>query len=114
MGASIKNALLHSNPDQVIALEVWLFDKSDEESLVNRTCILLSEFAVDHKLEQAFVKERENDIRAFTAQPGVNFQLKGNNLWLDARILEAVYIPNGPDKGIFQSVAVEMTVYQKL
>lgn len=113
MGVSTKNALLQNDPDQVIALEVWLFDKADERNIGNQTRILLSEYAVDHNLEQAFLKERQDDPRPFTAQPGVRFQLEGHNLRLDCEIIEALYIKSGPTKGVFQSVKVEMTVLQK-
>jgi hypothetical protein len=113
MGVSTKNALLQNDPDQVIALEVWLFDKADERNIGNQTRILLSEYAVDHNLEQAFLKERQDDPRPFTAQLGVRFQLEGHNLRLDCEIIEALYTKSGPTKGVFQSVKVEMTVLQK-
>jgi len=113
MGVSTKNALLQNNPDQVIALEVWLFDKADERNIGNQTRILLSEYAVDHNLEQAFLKERQDDPRPFTAQPGVRFQLEGHSLRLDCEIIEATYTKSGSSKGIFQHVKVEMTVLQK-
>ncbi|MFN8493278.1 MAG: hypothetical protein U0350_37115 [Caldilineaceae bacterium] len=113
MGVSTKNALLQNDPDQVIALEVWLFDKADERNIGNQTRILLSEYAIDHNLEQAFLKERQDDPRPFTAQPGVRFQLEGHSLRLDCEIIEATYTKSGSSKGIFQNLKVEMTVLQK-
>ncbi|MCL4861169.1 MAG: hypothetical protein KJZ93_17255 [Caldilineaceae bacterium] len=113
MGVSTKNGLLQNNPEQVVALEVWLFDKANEKSLGNQTRVLLSEYAVDQNLEQAFLKERQDDPRPFTAQPGVKFQLEGPNLLLDCTISEAIYHASGPNKGMFQSVQVEMSVYKR-
>lgn len=113
MGASTKNSLLQNHPDQVVALEVWLFDKTDEKNVGTQTRVLLSEYAIDHNLEQAFTKERQDDPRPFTAQPNTRFQLESQNLLLDCTITEAVYMPSGPNKGIFQSVTVEMAVYKK-
>lgn len=114
MGVSTKNGLLQNNPEQVVALEVWLFDKANEKSLGNQTRVLLSEYAVDQNLEQAFLKERQDDPRPFTAQPGVKFQLEGPNLLLDCTIAETIYHASGPNKGMFQSVQVEMSVYKRI
>lgn len=113
MGVSTKNALAQTAPDQVVALEVWLFDKSDEQNMGQQTRILLSEYAVDHNLEQLFLKERQDNPRPFTAQSGVHFQLESQNLLLDCVLIEVKYAQSGPAKGIFQSVKVEMTVQQK-
>jgi hypothetical protein len=113
MGISTKNGLLQNNPDQVVALEVWLFDKTDEKNMGSQTRVLLSEYAIDHKLDQAFLREREDDPRPFTAQPNVRFQLESQNLMLDCTIVEALYKPSGPGKGTFQSVKVEMAVHKK-
>jgi len=113
MGVSTKNALLQNDAEHVIALEVWLFDKSDDRNVGTQTRILLSEYAIDHNLEQAFLKERQDDPRPFTAQPGVRFQLEGHSLLLECEIVEATYSQNGEKRGVFQSVKVEMTVVQK-
>ncbi|MEZ4613900.1 MAG: hypothetical protein R2867_00095 [Caldilineaceae bacterium] len=113
MGTSIKNGLVQPNSDQVAALEVWLFDKSDEKNMGNQTRILLSEYAIDHNLEQAFVKERQDNPRPFTAQPGVHFQLESQNLLLDCTIVDVQYTNNGNTKGMFQHVKVDMSVHQK-
>lgn len=113
MGVSTKNGLVQTGPDQVIALEVWLFDKSDERSMGQQTRILLSEYAIDNNLEQVFLKERQDNPRPFTAQPGVHFQLESQNLLLDCVIVDVKYTQSGAAKGIFQQIKVEMTVQQK-
>lgn len=113
MGVSTKNGLVQTGPDQVIALEVWLFDKSDERSMGQQTRILLSEYAMDNNLEQVFLKERQDNPRPFTAQPGVHFQLESQNLLLDCVIVDVKYTQSGAAKGIFQNIKVEMTVQQK-
>jgi len=113
MGVSTKNALVQTGPDQVIALEIWLFDKSDEQSMGQQTRILLSEYAVDNNLEQVFLKERQDNPRPFTAQPGVHFQLESQNLLLDCVIVDVKYAQSGSAKGIFQNIKVDMTVQQK-
>jgi hypothetical protein len=113
MGVSNKHGALPNNPDQVVALEVWLFDKTDDKNMGSQTRVLLSEYAIDHNLDQAFLRERQDDPRPFTAQPNVRFQLESQNLLLDCTIIEAVYVASGPAKGVFQSVKVEMAVHKK-
>lgn len=113
MGASSKNGLAQIAPDQLVALEVWLFDKSDERNLGNQTRILLSEYAIDHNLEQAFLRERQDNPRPFTAQPGIHFQLESQNLLLDCTIVDVEYSTASATKGIFQAIKVDMTIQQK-
>ncbi len=114
MGVSTKNGLLQNHPDQVVALEVWLFDKTDDKNIGSQTRVLLSEYAIDHNLDQAFLRERQDDPRPFTAQPNVRFQLESQNLLLDCTIVEAIYTPSGPTKGTFQSVQIDMHVHKKI
>ncbi len=113
MGTSSKNSVVQSNGEYIAALEVWLFDKSDEKNMGNQTRILLSEYAVDHNLEQAFVKERQDNPRPFTPQPDVHFQLESQNLLLDCTIIDVQYLNNGSAKGMFQSIKVDMSIHQK-
>jgi len=113
MGASSKNGVIQANGDYIAALEVWLFDKSDEKNMGNQTRILLSEYAIDHNLEQTFVKERQNNPRPFTPQTGVHFQLESQNLLLNCTIIDVHYLESGESKGMFQSVKVDMSVHQK-
>jgi hypothetical protein len=113
MGTSNKNGVVQPNGDQVAALEVWLFDKSDEKQMGNQTRILLSEFAVDHNLEQALMRERTDNPRPFTPQKGVHFQLESQNLLLDCTVVDVAYIETGSGKGMFQSLNIDMSVHQK-
>jgi hypothetical protein len=113
MGINMKNGVLQNDPDNVIALDVWLFDKKVDKSLSNQTRVLLSEYVIDNDLEQAFTRERPNDPTPVVAQPGVYFQLRGQNLVLDCQIIEAAYLRTSSASGIFQSVKVEMTVRAK-
>ncbi len=113
MGSSSKNGLAQVGADQLVALEVWLFDKADERNLGNQTRILLSEYAIDHNLEQAFLKERQDNPRPFTAQRNVTFQLESQNLLLNCLIVDVKYSTNPASKGIFEQIKVDMTVQKK-
>jgi hypothetical protein len=110
MGVNLKNGILQNNPDNVIALDVWLVDKKQEKSYSSQSRVLFSEYVIDAKLESAFTRERPNDAAPLVPQTGTSFQLKGPNLTLDCIVAEAVYAKNGPASGIFQSVKVDMTV----
>ncbi len=108
MGVSTKNRILHKNPDEVIALEVWLFDKSDERNISDQMRVLMSEYASDHYAD-AFIKDRNGDNRPFVAQPRTPFQLEGRNLVLNGEVVAVEYDRNG----IFQSVKVKLDVLRR-
>jgi hypothetical protein len=110
MGVNLKNGILQNNPDNVIALDVWLVDKKEEKSYSSQSRVLFSEYVIDNKMEQAFTRERPNDAAPLVPQPGMTFQLKGLNLVLDCTVLDAKYAANGPTTGVFQSIKLEMTV----
>lgn len=110
MGINMKNGVLQNDPESVIALDVWLVDKKQEKSYSSQTRVLISEYVVDHNLENAFTRERPNDPSPFVPHPGTKFQLRGPSLLLDCEVLEADYIPDGKNAGIFQNLKIDMTV----
>lgn len=113
MGINIKNNIVQSNPDTVIALDVWLVDKKDEKSYAAQHRILLSEYVIDHKLEQTFSRDRNNDAAPIVPQVGLDFQLKGPNLVMDCKITEVVYSKGGPSTGAFQTLRVDLTLHAR-
>ena len=110
MGVNIKNGILQSSPDSIIALDVWLVDKKLEKSYSSQNRVLFSEYVIDHKLDSAFTRERPNDPSPIVPQVGTTFQLKGPSLVLDCKVVEAAYSKGGQASGIFQSVQLEMSV----
>lgn len=108
MGVSSKNRIVHKDASQVIALEVWLFDKSDERNIVTQMRVLLSEYASDHYTD-VFLKERNGESRPFVAQPGTPFQLEGRHLVLNGEVVDVAYTR----EGIFQTVTVRMNIIRK-
>ncbi len=110
MGVDYKNGILQDDPENVIALDIWLYDQKMEKSVGNRTRVLLSEYALDRNLEPSLMRERPNDPPPIVAQPGISFQIKGPSLTLDCEVIEAEYVKNSRDAGIFQNVKVELTV----
>jgi hypothetical protein len=114
MGVNMKNGYLQSNPEHVIALDVFLFDKKDANRIHSQNRILLCEYVVNHKLEHAFSKERPNDPSPLVAQPDVEFQLEGTNLVMDCEILDVDYLSEGDAAGIFQNLKLRLTVRNKV
>lgn len=110
MGINMKNGVLQNNPENVIALDVWLVDKKQDKSYSSQTRVLISEYVVDHDLEKAFRRERPNDPDPLVPHPGTKFQLRGPSLLLDCEVIEADYIQSGENAGIFQNLKIDMTV----
>jgi hypothetical protein len=113
MGVNVRNGVLPSDPDHVIALELWLLDKKSDKNLTTQRRVLLAEYAVGTEIEQAIAREMGDGPGPIVAQRGVNFQLKGQGLILDCRVVDVQYSKKEPIPGLFQSLKVEMTVLSK-
>lgn len=114
MGVNVKNNTVQNNPDNVIALDVWLVDKKAEKSFSSQDRVLLSEYVIDHNLESTFIRERPNDPSPIIPQPGTTFQIKGPSLTLDCVVTEVNYIKNNAAAGMFQSLSIDMTVRSRI
>jgi hypothetical protein len=113
MGVNMKKNSLQDNPDNVIALDVWLVDKKQEKSFDSQDRVLLSEYVVDNNLEKAFTRDRPNEPSPIIPQTGTTFQIKGPSLTLDCVVTDAQYIKNGTGMGMFQSLSIDMTVHSR-
>ena len=107
IGIADRHGLLNNNLEQVVALELYLFDKSDENQMVTTTRSLLSEYAHD-KLYAIFDREKQS-ADPITAQKGTRFQLEGRQLILDCLVKDVRYTR----EGIFQSVTVDMVLRRR-
>jgi hypothetical protein len=96
-----------NNLEQVVAIEVNLFDKTDETEIKTVTRFLLSEYAMDHLYEQ-FARERRG-VDPISAQPGTRFSLEGRQLLLDCVIREVAFTP----ERYFKKLTVEMNARRK-
>lgn len=111
MGINMKNGVLQDSPESVIALDVWLVDKMQDKSYSSQTRVLICEYVEDHNLDSAFTRERPNDPSPFVPHPGTKFQLRGPSLLLDCEVLEADYVTDGENVGIFQNLKINLTVH---
>ena len=93
MCVSGKNPVLHDNPNQVIALEVWMYDKMDARDSSDSTRILLCPYAVARNLAQAFGDGSGRGL--IEARKGARFQVEGKNLVLQGELQDVEYDSNG-------------------
>lgn len=114
LGVNFKNGILLNNPHDVIAFDVWLLDKVKTEMLTSVKRILISEYVIERKLEDVIQREIHSDGEPLVPQPGLEFELQGANLSLTCRVLEASYLHEGEQAGVFNTLAMQMTVYAKV
>lgn len=110
LGVASRNAALHQNPNQVIALEMWLVDNNQsDDDFSGHARLLLSDFAAGKEYSQALLKDRDPGVRTMMTRPGSRFTLEGRHLLLEA-LIESVEFD---DQGIFRNVRVNTSVYRK-
>jgi hypothetical protein len=94
--------------DQVIALEIWMFDKNGSQSA---STILMSEFAYGH---DALKKEMEVKGQVIPISPEETVQVETASLRLQASILEVEYDTSQPNpRTIFKKVTIKIGVWPK-
>ncbi len=114
LGVNFKNGILLNNPHDVIALDVWLLDKVKTEMLTSVKRILISEYVIERNLEEVIQREIHSDGEPLVPQPGLEFELQGANLSLTCRVQEASYVQDGEQPGVFNTLAMQMTVYANI
>jgi hypothetical protein len=106
-GVSERHGMLNNDPDQVVAIEVYIFDKSEDKSVDNVNRIVLSEYA-DTYLRKQFERERDR-LGPIVAQPNTTVQLETRQFVLLCTITDVVY----SDEGIFKRVVMDMELKRK-
>lgn len=110
IGIHEKLGLLNNDLEKVIAIDVYLFDKTDERQPITISRSLLSLFADKRRAEFERAGDRENKtLPPIVAQPNTNFQLEGRQLLLDCLIKQVDYT----QEGYFRSVTVELVLKRK-
>lgn len=110
MGTNMKSGVLQNDPENVIALDVWLFDKTDQQGPRNQTRVLISEYVIDNDLAEAVMRDGTSSMDPIVPQRGDEFEIRGTSLLLVCKVIEAVYEKDDEMKGVFDSIAVDMTV----
>lgn len=105
MGVNIKGGILRDNPENVVALDVWLFDKVNPSKPITETVVLVPRSPAEH--------DQTVNGNALVAEPGTRFQLEAGHLVMTCTI-EQVSISDHPDSdGIFRDVKVAMAVARR-
>lgn len=116
MGINMKNGILQNNPENVVALDVWLFDKTDDRKLETKTVVLISPQVIDRDLGRIFGADRESfDLRQ--PEPNMQFRLEGGHLILDCVVKDVSFFDanSGDDTGdgVFRTLEIDMIVYRR-
>lgn len=106
-GISERHGMLNNDPDQVVAIEVYIFDKSEDKSVDNVNRIVLSEYADTH-LRKQFERERDR-LGPIVAQPNTTLQLETRQFVLLCTITDVAY----SEGGIFKRVVMDMELKKK-
>jgi hypothetical protein len=107
-GVGIAETIGVGDPKKVTALEVWLFDKNDIQTV---TKILMSEHANnDSAIRQRMVSKGE----PIQAEPGMTFVMETATLQLEAKIIDMVYARGPlPENSYFSRLTMEISVWPK-
>ena len=107
-GVGIAETIGVGDPKKVAALEVWLFDKNDVQTV---TKLLLSEHVFnDPGIKQRLMSKGEPAL----AQPNMRFVLETATLQLEARIIDMVYGRGAlPENSFFNRLTLEISVWPK-
>ena len=107
-GVGIAETIGVGDPKKVTALEVWLFDKNDIQTV---TKILMSEHASnDSAIRQRLLSKGE----PFKAEPGMTFVMETATLQMEAKIVDMVYARGPlPENSYFSRLTLEISVWSK-
>lgn len=107
-GVGIAETIGVGEPKKVAALEVWLFDKNDIQTV---TKVLMSEYASeDSSLRQRLLSKGE----PIKAEPGMSFVMETATLQLEAKVIDMVYARGPlPEDSNFSRLTMEISVWAK-
>lgn len=106
VGVSERYGILNNDPDQVVAMEVYIFDKSDDKNLSTVGRIILSEYADTH-LRKHFEREKDR-LGPIVAQPNTLLQLETRQFLLLCKIVDVAY-----RDGIFERLEMKLELKRK-
>jgi hypothetical protein len=107
-GVGIAETIGVGEPKKVTALEVWLFDKNDIQTV---TKVLMSEHANDDPaIRQRLLSKGEPVV----VEPGMRFVMETASLQLEAKVVDMVYARGPlPENSYFSRLTLEISVWAK-
>ena len=108
-GVGISETIDGGDPKKVSALEVWLFDKNDIQTV---TKVLMSAAAFDDPNTRARLESKGEHV---LAEPGKEFYLETRTLTMIARVVEMGYGSDAtlPSESYFDHMLIELALWQK-
>lgn len=107
-GVGITETIGVGDPKKVNALEVWLFDKNDIQTV---TKVLMSA----HSFNDAATRQRlATKGETLLVEPGQHFVMETATLQLEARVVDMVYARDAmPENSHFSRLTLEISVWNK-
>jgi len=107
-GVGIAETIGVGDPKKVTALEVWLFDKNDIQTV---TKVLMTEHANnDSAIRQRLLSKGEPIL----IEPGMRFLMETASLQLEAHVIDMVYARGPlPENSYFSRLTLEVSVWPK-
>jgi hypothetical protein len=107
-GVGISETIGVGDPKKVTAVEVWLFDKNDIQTV---TKVLMSTHAFnDPNIRQRLLAKGEPQV----VEPGKRILLETASLQMEARIVDASYGGGAlPNNSYFDRLTLELAVWPK-
>ncbi len=107
-GVGISDTIGVGDPKKVTALEVWLFDKNDIQTV---TKVLMS----DHAFNDPAIRQRlESKGEPVLTEPGKHILLETATLQLEARVVDMNYGQGAmPPSSFFDRLTLELAVWPK-
>ncbi len=107
-GVGISETVGVGDPKRVTALEVWLFDKNDIQTV---TKVIMSAHAMDDDKIRMRLESKGEPI---LAEPGKQVLLETPTLQLEARVINMEYGEGAaPDQSFFQRLSLELAIWPK-
>lgn len=107
-GVGVAETIGVGEPKKVTALEMWLFDKNDIQTV---TKVLMSEHAFnDTAIRQRLLSKGD----PVAIEPGSRFIMETESLQLEAKVVDLVYARGPlPENSYFSRVTLEISVWSK-
>lgn len=108
-GVGIAETIGVGDPKKVTALEVWLFDKNDIQTI---TKVLMSEHAFNDAATRQRLAAKGETI---SVEPGQRFVMETATLQLEARVVDMVYARDAlPENSHFSRLTLEISIWNKM
>jgi hypothetical protein len=106
-GVGFSEVIGEGSPDNIVAFEIWLFDKTDLDNVQTVTKVLASEFAFQNEVLRAKLQDRGE---AVLVEKGKTIVIDAVGMQLNAEIVDFAYgtDPSLPPRSYFETLSTEL------